>query len=331
MTSNNPYIYPYVLNNPLRFVDPSGYRPVGIFEEETRMTTGSYNSAGSGWNPFGWITGSTGISYGADPYGGWTYSYSGRSYINNRTGETKSPGDWNNEVAPVYHHHTLYGNDAVKAGSYLLGYSSTMLGRDPIGNERHLITAPNGALKIRDYAFWEITGSYYNHKYFMSGVEAFGDVDFFMRLIASRLNISAIIPAAISWEFNGSAEYFGAVTTSPLGLILALRGQNAGSIKSFKSGGLGFALGAGASSQLIKMRYHYFGAIENFSLENTFYGRSYDFEFSAGYYGFVAGSNISLMFNSRHPGEFLIGVGANAGFGTPGISGTGTVQGTSRW
>ena len=64
LNSNNPYIYPYVLNNPLRFVDPSGYRPVGIFEEEALMNNNGGGPSGS-WDPFGWI--SRGMSMA-----GWT-------------------------------------------------------------------------------------------------------------------------------------------------------------------------------------------------------------------------------------------------------------------
>ena len=102
MTSNNPYIYPYVLNNPLKFTDPSGYRPVGIFEEETRMTTGSYNSAGSGWDPFGWISGPTGVSHRADPWGGWTYNWGTKQYENRANGSTMDQVSFSSSILPGY-------------------------------------------------------------------------------------------------------------------------------------------------------------------------------------------------------------------------------------
>ena len=60
-TSEGDYYYTYVLNNPLRFVDPSGYRPVGIFEEEALMNNNGGGPSGS-WDAFGWISNRTGIS-----------------------------------------------------------------------------------------------------------------------------------------------------------------------------------------------------------------------------------------------------------------------------
>jgi len=209
----------------------------------------------------------------------------------------------------------------------------TAYGGGTLGSQDILYeNSTTGSAVVVKTPFWKITGSYYNHKYFMSGVEAYGDAAFAMRLIVSKLNYSALFPAAYSWEINGSAEAGGAISISPLGLLFVLRGQNAGSARNFKSRGIGLALGApGASTQLIKYRYHYFGNIKNFNLENTFYSRSWDFEFSAGDFGFVAGANISIMFNNEYPGEFLVGVGSHAGLGTLGISGTGTMQETNWW
>jgi len=137
---------------------------------------------------------------------------------------------------------TQYGYDAQVAGADLLGYSREKLGSDKLGNERHLLSAPNGALKIRDYAFWEISGSYYNYEYFISGVKAYGDIDFFRRIISSKLDKISLMPAAVSWEINGSAEGYMAESLSLIGGVFALRGQDRFKYRSFLSVGGGAGL-----------------------------------------------------------------------------------------
>ncbi len=266
------------------------------------------------------------------PTGGWYYSGSERGYVNMFTGERMSYNNFNQKIMPSFTSpdHTLYGDDAVMAGYDLLGYKREYFGSDHLGSQEWGVLSPVGKYTIYKKPFWEVTGSYYNHEYFLSGVEAYGDAGFVLRLITNRLDDSALIPAGYSWELNSSAEFYGAVSSSPIGILLVLRGQDAVSIRNFRSAGLGGGL-AGASIQLLKTRYHYFGDINNFSLENTFYGRSFDFEFSAGHLGIIAGSSISIMFNATHHGEFLIGVGVYAGLGTPGISFSGTYQGTDKW
>jgi len=62
------------------------------------------------------------------------------------------------------------------------------------------------------------------------------------------------------------------------------------------------------------MNYYYLGNINNFTLDNTFTGGSWDIDFTFGK-GLVGSSTISLMFNRQVQGEFLIGVGPGAGVG----------------
>ena len=170
MTSNHPYIYPYVLNNPLSFTDPSGYRPVGIFEEESRMASGSYNSAGSGWDPFGWINNAPGL----EP--GWVNEAIYAHYVADNMNEmwaNPHGGYWNTSMSRPH----FFGSKS-EAFNYAVSsnpditvtaYSGGSLGSQDILYEN----ATTGTATVVKTPFWEITGSYYNELYYFSGLVAY--------------------------------------------------------------------------------------------------------------------------------------------------------------
>lgn len=226
--------------------------------------------------------------------------------------------------------HTLTGNDAVVAGYGLLGYQQQLYGTDDLGNQRYIMTSPTGALKVVDLAFWKVTGSYYNYDYFISGVKAYGDANFFKRIIASKLNKASIIPAAYSVELNGSAEGGVAGSLSLYGGLFVLRGPDRLKYRSFITSSLVGGGSVGVSAQLVSMKYYYFGDINNFTLANTFVGSSFDIDLTVGE-TIVAGGFISIMFNRNHQGEFLLGTGFGAGTGASPHFTSGSITYNQTW
>ena len=169
------------MNNPLLFTDPSGYRPDLIFEEERRMTAGQDIGGGGGgsWNPFGWINQwgrPTGISHGADPYGGWTYNWSSGKY-ERYSGETMSATDffYNTPYLSSSRYVRQPTEDETKtAYSSLTGTSVEYIpGSDPLGSKMAIFTYSDGTVSGGPVSFWKITGSYYNHLYYFSGLAAY--------------------------------------------------------------------------------------------------------------------------------------------------------------
>jgi len=58
-TSKGVYWYTYVMNNPLRFTDPSGYYLEKAYEE-AELRRGQGGSSSGSWDPFGWLNFTTG-------------------------------------------------------------------------------------------------------------------------------------------------------------------------------------------------------------------------------------------------------------------------------
>jgi len=84
-TSKGGYYYTYALNNPLSFIDPSGYRPQAVYDEEARMTSDPYDSnrgeATGSYNFFAGYDPRTGKYNPYHKYSGFNSSFSGASMV----------------------------------------------------------------------------------------------------------------------------------------------------------------------------------------------------------------------------------------------------------
>jgi RHS repeat-associated protein len=120
------------------------------------------------------------------------------------------------------------------------------------------------------------------------------------------------IPVAYSIEFTGAAESGGASTLSPWGGILITRGPDKWNYKNFSSAGVGGGW-ISASAMGVGYAYFYTGDVNNFSMK-TFEGWGNNLNVSADI-GFAVGENVSWVENPNARGEFLIGLGLGAGFG----------------
>ena len=194
----------YALNNPLRFIDPSGY---------TRMPApygDEYNVDGfsNGYNrtPFAnaFVWGRT--------VGGYSYNWATGKYDNSYSGSSMSAYDFSNAILPAYQHpdHTAYGASAANALSSMHGYNTQMLGKpDALGSQFYLRTDPSGAMTTFVSPFWKETGSYYNELYYFSGLVAFDTYQAKRELVASGASVDftlALGPIGFSIE-AGSIDY----------------------------------------------------------------------------------------------------------------------------
>ena len=316
-TSQGVYYYTYALNNPLKYTDPSGYQ---TYLSPGYMAYSNQGSGGGGFDPSDnyWTIGDggsfdTSLDIFSDPTGGWRYSIAG-NYKNQYTGETMYGYDFYRNT-PYLRSHEYVDSDPNKVAATMLGVKNISFypGVDPDGGRMALIENHDGTFTGSGIPFWMMSGSYYNHHYFLSGLKEYGDLRLLIRLAAANLNISSLLPAAISLEINGSAEGYVASSLSLIGAALAIRGPDRFKTKGFTSSGIGIG-GVGVSGQLVKMRYFYLGNIDNFTLKNTFEGWSADFDVTFGE-GLVGGGFISVMPNQSVKGEFLIGIGEGLGIG----------------
>jgi hypothetical protein len=224
------------MNNPLLFTDPSGYRPEALFEEEGRLR--SSGGGGGGWNPFGWIKHwghATGISHSADPYGGWSYNWSTGKY-ERYTGEKMSATDffYNTPYLSSSRYVRQPTEDETKnAYSSLTGTSVEYLpGSDPLGSKMAIFTHENGKVSAGPVSFWKITGSYYNHLYYFSGLAAYSPNEAFRFAKNSGsidwggvTNATLLMAGGVAeMVAGGVVEFFSAGISTPLTVPMMVDG-----------------------------------------------------------------------------------------------------------
>jgi RHS repeat-associated protein len=303
--------YAYVLNNPLMYTDPSGYRREPYHYDSDQP-----------WN--------SNLSSGMDSRP-WEANYSRMNEYMYASIFSKNFNIMYNNPDGGYWDYTMSKPYLFKNGNEALDHASeidpdiekSVLGTGSLGSQYILYeNKRTGFMSVVKTPFWQLTGSYYNSDYFMSGVQAYGDIKLIARMMKSKFSAASLFPAAWSWEINGSVEGGIAGSLSLIGGIIAIRGKDAGKYKSFISAGGGGG-GVSVSAQVVATSYYYFGDISNFTL-NDFVGVSVDFDVTGGE-GFVGGGVLSFMLGSGS--DFIIGFGKSLGIGigSP-VSGSGTIQ-----
>ncbi len=184
--------YTYVLNNPLKYADPSGfvfvprdyegeYMYMFIQRISSRVMEHSYNYTSNGGGGFNT---SSGLYYdGVGNFyenGGWVpTSYVVDWYLKpNADFSTSDPS----MIAMVYAQNSNSDN-----------YRFTLYtGQDPYGSGHLLIEdLEKNTAKVKNVPFWELTGSYFNELYYFDG------------LVAYNLN------SAVQYAANGGGYHYG--------------------------------------------------------------------------------------------------------------------------